>query len=534
MPISRAQPHRHAHAFADWHGRQSEGLVLRSRRNLLKAGVLGVAGLSLPALLRSRAEAARSGQGTPRRMSVILLWMAGGPSHIDTWDPKPDRPIENRGPFGVTATKLPGVAICEHVPKLAAMLDRFTIIRSVDCRHSNHEPNKVMQTGNLEAEPRINPKGDMYPAIASVVAKHHGPNHAAMPPNVAFQTSRTHVAYAGYLGKRYDPFLANQAAKLPIYTDVGVDTGRVMEPGLFNFAAGLSHERIHDRRALLRDFDRLRSDLDQDGSLAALDAYSQQAVELVVGRRVQQAFDLEQESAKNRDRFGKHLWCQQALLARRLVEAGVSFVTLDLSYHTASGTWDTHGDNIPPYGGIRKGLGPLLPLFDHLTTTLVSDLEERGLLEDVLVIAMGEFGRTPVMGTQGSTDGRDHWPVVMSMALAGGGLRHGQVIGATEKRRPDQAPPGHARRPGGHDLRLHGRAAGHDLSRSSGPPALRRRTRPADQGAGWLRRSATRGRFRLSTGEPHSTRGSDTWRSIFLSSRAASLLLPPNDGPSPR
>jgi uncharacterized protein (DUF1501 family) len=120
------------------------------------------------------------------------------------------------------------------------------------------------------------------------------------------------------------------------------------------------------------------------------------------------------------------------LLARRLVESGVAFVTIDLSYHPASGTWDNHGDNIPPYGGISKGLKPLLPLFDHLITTLVSDLEARGLLDDVLVIAMGEFGRTPKLGTQGSTDGRDHWPSVMSMCLAGGGLRHGQVIGASE------------------------------------------------------------------------------------------------------
>jgi hypothetical protein len=422
----------HAHAFASWHPREPEGLVLASRRNLLKAGLLGVAGLTVPALLRSRAEAAAAGKSTKTGKSVILLWMAGGPSHIDTWDPKPDRPIENRGPFGITSTKLPGVVISEHLPKQAGMLDRFTIIRSVDARRSNHEPNKVMQTGNLEAAPRVNPKGNLYPAIGSIVAKHHGPNHPAMPPYVAFQTSRTHIAYAGYLGKRYDPFLANQAAKLPIYSLIGEDTGRTTQSELFNFAAGLSHERIHDRRALLKDFDRLRNDLDQGGSLAAMDAYSQQAVELVVGRRVQQAFDLEQEPQKNRDRFGKHLWCQQALLARRLVEAGVSFVTLDLSYHTASGTWDTHGDNIPPYGGIRKGLGPLLPLFDHLITTLVGDLEERGLLDEVLVIAMGEFGRTPTIGTQGSSDGRDHWPVVMSMALAGGGLQHGQVIGSTE------------------------------------------------------------------------------------------------------
>src|SRR5436853_1800196 len=167
--------------------------------------------------------------------------------------------------------------------------------------------------------------------------------------------------------------------------------------------------------------------------MAAMDRYGQAAVEMIAGRRAQSAFDLTREPMAVRDRYGKQLWCQQALLARRLVEAGVSFVTLDLSYHTASGTWDTHGDNIPPYGGIRKGLGPLLPLFDHLLTTLVEDLRQRGKLDDVLVVAMGEFGRTPRLGTQGSTDGRNHWPVVLSMALAGGGLRHGQVIGATEK-----------------------------------------------------------------------------------------------------
>jgi uncharacterized protein (DUF1501 family) len=144
-------------------------------------------------------------------------------------------------------------------------------------------------------------------------------------------------------------------------------------------------------------------------------------------------FDLSNEPVATRERFGNHNWAQQALLARRLVEAGVSFVTIDLSNHNSSGTWDTHGDNIPPYGGIWNGLRPLLPVFDHVLTTLVADLEERGLLDKVLVIAMGEFGRTPKLGTQGSTDGRDHWPVVMSMTLAGGGMRHGQVIGSSER-----------------------------------------------------------------------------------------------------
>ena len=171
--------------------------------------------------------------------------MAGGPSQIDTWDPKPDRPLQNRGPFGVIPTKLPGVFVCEHLPKQAAMLDRFTIIRSVDARHSNHEPNKVFQTGNLEAAPRINPDGDMYPAIGSIVAKHHGPNQPGMPPYVAFQTSRTHIAYGGYLGQRYDPFIANRAARLPIYTNVGVDTGRTTEADFFRLPAGLTQERLH-------------------------------------------------------------------------------------------------------------------------------------------------------------------------------------------------------------------------------------------------------------------------------------------------
>jgi uncharacterized protein (DUF1501 family) len=154
---------------------------------------------------------------------------------------------------------------------------------------------------------------------------------------------------------------------------------------------------------------------------------------MLTGGRVRDALDIAKEPAATREKYGKHLWCQQALLARRLVEAGTAFVTLDLSYHTASGTWDTHGDNIPPYGGIKKGLGPLLPLFDHLITTLVTDLDQRGRLDQTLVIAMGEFGRTPNLGTQGSTDGRNHWPFVMSMLLAGGGLRHAQVIGSTEK-----------------------------------------------------------------------------------------------------
>lgn len=423
--------HAHRHAFGELGALDREGLMLFSRRNLLKAGFSGLAGLSLPRLLEARDASLQAGRALSRR-SVILLWMTGGPSHIDTWDMKPGRPYENRGPFSPIQTALPGVLVCEHLPKQAAMLDKFTLIRSVDARFSNHEPDQVFQTGNLAALPRENPKGHLYPAIGSIVAKERGANHPAMPPYVAFIRSRSHIAFGGYLGKQYDPFIADQAAALPVYDYVGRDTGRTTAGNVFHFSAGLSQQRIHERRALADDFDRLRRDLDRSGSMAAMGHYDRQAIDFLLGDRARQAFDLSQEPQSTRERYGKHLWAQQALLARRLVAAGASFVTLDLSYHPASGTWDTHGDNIPPYGGIKNGLGPLLPIFDHLLTTLVGDLDEQGLLDEVLVIAMGEFGRTPTLGTQGSSDGRNHWPVVMSMALAGGGFRHGQVIGATE------------------------------------------------------------------------------------------------------
>jgi len=416
MPPGPRHVHTPAHAFSFFQPRVREGLVVHSRRSVLKAGLAGLAGISLPGLLRARSEAANSGKSIGSHKSVILLWMAGGPSHIDTWDVKPDAPREIRGPFKDIATKIPGVHLCEYLPKQAAMLDKMTIIRSVDCRHSNHQPNTVMQTANLEAEPRLNPRASMYPGHAAVVAKFHGANHAGMPPAVHLNVrDKTHFAWSGYLGKQYEPFTGDNVSRL------------------FQLPGELTMDRLKSRQSLSQQMDRLRRDLDASGSIEALDRYGQQAFDLVAGQRAQDAFDLGKEPQRVLDRYGEHDWSKKALLARRLVEAGVSFVTLDLSNHSASGTWDTHGDNIPPYGGIWNGLRPLLPVFDHLLTTLVSDLDERGLLDEVLVIAMGEFGRTPQLGTQGSTDGRNHWPVVMSMTLAGGGFRHGQVIGSTER-----------------------------------------------------------------------------------------------------
>ncbi|VTS06613.1 DUF1501 domain-containing protein [Tuwongella immobilis] len=351
----------HRHAFESLNPLVPEGLTVLSRRNLLKSSLAGMAGISLPGLLRQKALANRTGGSSPSGKSIILLWMTGGPSHIDTLDPKPDRPIENRGPFGTISTKLPGVRVCEYLPKLAGMLDRFTVIRSVDARGSNHEPNTVFQTANRTAEPRENREASLYPAIASVVAKHHGANQPGMPPYVAFMKSRSHLAFGGYLGKAYDPFIADTAAKLPLVDVVGKPTGRTSQGDIFRLAKGLSYERMQDRRSLASQFDSLRRDLDTNGSMALMDRYEQEAVDMLVGGRMQAAFDLSKEPQSVRDRYGSHLWCQQALIARRLVEAGSTFVTLDLSYHPASGTWDTHGDNIPRMAASGTGYARCYP-----------------------------------------------------------------------------------------------------------------------------------------------------------------------------
>jgi hypothetical protein len=324
--------------------------------------------------------------------------------------------VEIRGPFSTIPTALPGYAFCEFLPKQAAMMDRLTVIRSVDCRFSNHEPNMVMQTTNRAAEPRNNREADKFPALASIIAQERLKSSRELPPYVVLNMkSRSHVAWGGYLGGAYDPFNGNDVGKL------------------FTLPSGLSSDRLGERRTLNEDLDRLRRDLDLGGSMESADRFTQQAMDMVLGERARAAFDVSRESAEIRAKYGDHDWAKQVLLARRLVESGVSFVTIDLSNHGASGTWDTHGDNIPPYGGIWNGLRPLLPVFDHLLTTLVDDLQERGLLDDVLVLAMGEFGRTPQIGTQGSSDGRNHWPIVMSMTMAGGGMKHGQIIGSTDK-----------------------------------------------------------------------------------------------------
>lgn len=285
MARTARDQHTHGwdHAFGFLNGRLRDGLTVVSRRSVLKAGLAGLAGLSLPRLLQMRAEAA-AGPGSlavPQNKAVILLWMTGGPSHIDTWDVKPDMPLEVRGPFGDIPTKLPGVHVCEYLPKQAAMLDKFTLIRSVDCRESNHEPNMVMQTANLAAEPRINSKGHLYPAIGSVVAKYRGPAHPGVPAYVVLNLKdRSHVARAGYLGQQFDPFVGQKVEQL------------------FELPGHLTMDRLRERRKLSQQMDQLRATLDGTGQMEAVDRFGQQAFDIVAGGRAQAAFDLTREPAR--------------------------------------------------------------------------------------------------------------------------------------------------------------------------------------------------------------------------------------------
>lgn len=376
-----------------------------SRRWFLQASTAGLVGSHW---LTNVCPSARAST-TADRKAVILIWLSGGPSHLDMWDPKPEAPIEVRGPYGTIPTKLPGVRFCEHLPMQAAIADRLSIVRSVDCSASNHTP-ITMQAGNPLARRTDDGKdGGGYPSMGSIAAKFRGPNEANMPPFVGLADSWTaDVWEAGHMGKRYAPV-----------------NGKEMV-GKFGVPAGLTIERLQDRGALRSQLSRLGRQLDQmDASAAAFDQNAIQAHSMVLSGKVAQAFRVEEESESLRAAYGRHSLGEKTLLARRLVESGVPFVLV-------SGAWgyfDHHGDNVK-WGGIEKGLTPLLPTIDRTLHTLVEDLEQRGLLDSTLVMMLGEFGRAPRINVDA---GRDHWTNVMSMVLAGGGLRHGQVIGSTDR-----------------------------------------------------------------------------------------------------
>lgn len=380
-----------------------------SRRWFLESGLAALGGLTLPELMRLQHLSAAENAGASKGKAVILFWLSGGPSQLDMWDPKPDAPTEIRGPYGSIATALPGVRFCEHLPMQASIADRLSVIRSVDCSASNHTP-ITMQAGNpLARRTNDGRDGGGYPSMGSVAAKFRGPNDPDLPAFVGLAHSWTSDVWeAGHMGSAFAPV---KGAELK---------------GRFGLPQGIEVDRLKARQKIRRQIDQFGKTIDNDQTLARTDRFTQQAYDLVLSGKVQRAFAVEEESAETRAAYGPESIAQKALLARRLVEAGVTFVLV-------SGAWgyfDHHGDQVR-WGGIEKGLTPLLPRVDRVMHALVTDLEQRGLLDDTLVMMMGEFGRSPVINKDA---GRDHWTNVMSMVMAGGGFNHGQVIGSTDRR----------------------------------------------------------------------------------------------------
>lgn len=382
---------------------------VRSRRWFLQSGLSALGGLSLSQLMSLQAASGTNTAPGSGKKSVILFWLSGGPSHIDMWDPKPDAPSEIRGPYATIPTKIPGVNFSEHLPLQASIADKLSIIRSVDCSSSNHTP-ITMQAGNPLARRTNDGKdGGGYPSMGSVAAKFRGANDADLPPYVGLADSWTSDVWeAGHMGSDFAPVKGNELK------------------GRFAMPPGIEVNRLQDRNSIRRQLDQFGRNIDNNQTLDRSDRFAQQAYDLVLSGKVQKAFNIDEESAETKAAYGTESIAQKALLARRLVEAGVTYVLV-------SGAWgyfDHHGDNVR-WKGIEKGLTPLLPRVDRTLYALVNDLEVRGLLDDTLVLMMGEFGRSPVINKEA---GRDHWTNVMSMVVAGGGLNHGQVIGSTDRR----------------------------------------------------------------------------------------------------
>jgi hypothetical protein len=403
--------HDESTARLPFHPPARDLIQVRSRRWFLQTGLAGIGGLSLPSLLQLQDRPARANEAPVARekKSVILFWLSGGPSHIDMWDPKPDAPKEIRGPYSTISTRVPGLSLCEHLPLQASIADKLSFLRAVDCKASNHTP-ITMQAGNpLARRTDDNKDGGGYPSMGSVVARFRGSNHPDLPPFVGLAPAwNADIWESGHLGSAYKPVKGLELV------------------GKFGLPAGVQIDRLQDRDRLRQSFDRLRKDLDNNHVLENVGRYHSQAYEMVSGGHVQRAFDLNQERDATRDLYGRNDIGEKAILARRLVESGVTYVVV-------SGAWgyfDHHGDSIQ-WGGIQKGLTPLLPNVDRALFALVTDLEQRGLLDSTLILMMGEFGRAPVINPDG---GRDHWTNVMSMVAAGGGLRHGQAVGSTDSR----------------------------------------------------------------------------------------------------
>jgi len=376
-----------------------------SRRGFLSIGSLLAGGLSLPHLLRHESEVRAAG-GSPRRKAVIQVWLAGGPSHIDMYDLKPQAPAEFRGEFKPVATSVSGVEISEHLPMQARLMDRLAIVRSAFHTNAGHGMgSQWMLTGY---QPTIEVNNNIYPATGSIVARVQGAAQSGMPAYVNLPYALG-LGKAAYLGAEYNPF----APESDPNSD-GFNVRNLKLPGRIDTS------RMSKRHSLLSKLDTIRRDVDTKGDIQGLDQFYSDAVEMITSDRARTAFDVHAEDPKLREKYGRNDLGQSCLLARRLVEAGVSYVTIQ-----AGGGWDTHGEN---FSQLKNNL---LPKYDRAVAALVEDLSDRGLADDVLVMSFGEFGRTPRIN---GGAGRDHWPGAMSVLFAGGGLKMGQVVGTTDSK----------------------------------------------------------------------------------------------------
>jgi hypothetical protein len=381
-----------------------------SRRDFLKVGTLGLFGLSLPDLLRARAATAESGQ--PKRdTSVILLFLDGGASHIDTFDPKMDAPKEYRSLFGSVKTTIPGVEFSGLLPKMAALADRTAVVRSFTHKDGDHGGATHWVKTGYSWPPEFLGKAPVIPqqspSMGSVVARYRRPIHPDTGVPTYIRVLSNHGGFPGddaaWLGQDYAPFRCGKGANTM----------------LNNMSLKIEPERLGDRRELLKAFDTIDRRIDQSGIMNGTDGFQQQAVNVILGK-AKEAFNLGLESDRTRDAYGPGLG-QELLLARRLCEAGAGFVTLNNGY------WDHHD-------GIIKGCKALCPPLDRAVAAFLDDVRDRGLDKNILLVITGEFGRAPRISGEGDGVGRDHWAGLNTLVLAGGGIRAGQVIGESDEK----------------------------------------------------------------------------------------------------
>jgi uncharacterized protein (DUF1501 family) len=375
-----------------------------TRRNFLQIGA-PLLGLGLADFLRLESQAAEAGRPASKK-SLIVFWTDGGISQQDSYDPKPDSPAEYRGMYQPIRTSVPGIVLSERLPQQAKVMHRLSVVRSVHHENGIHAPSAHwMQTGYFG--PTLARNAPQKPSLGSVISRSLGSRQPPMPAYVTMPKSEA-FGYQGavYLGKAYNPF------------EVGADpNAKDFKVPNLSLPDGLTARSVDSRRSLLKTFDTLRRDIDETGVMEGLDTFKRQALEMVAGDRMRAAFDLGTEDSALREQYGKHRYGQSALLARRLVEAGARCVNIN------TGNWDHHND-------IAKGLEEHLPPLDRAIAALVQDLEQRGMLDDVVIYCVGEFGRTPRMNGHA---GRDHWSDCFSVLLAGGGIQGGRIVGASEK-----------------------------------------------------------------------------------------------------